>query len=121
MRLLTQVNPKDIFGTVNPPPGVAPYSDPTTGLPKLIKLGVNTFILIAGLSLLVYLLLGALDWISSGGDKEKLNKAQNKLTNAIIGMLLIFVAIVVFGLIAGDILGLFKRTGSGWIFTLPSP
>lgn len=114
------VDPKDIFGTLNPPPAVAPYSDPVTGLPKLIKLGVNAFILISGLALLLYMLWGALDWISSGGEKEKLSKAQNKITNAIIGMILVFVVIVVFGLIAGDILGIFHKTGNGWVFTLPT-
>lgn len=121
MKILAQVNPKDIFGTLNPPPAVIPYANPTTGLPKLIKLGVNAFILIAGLMLLTYMLWGALDWITSGGEKEKLSKAQNKLTNAVIGMLLIFVAIVVFGLVTDNILGIFHKTPNGWTFTLPTP
>lgn len=113
--------PQDIFGKIEPPPGAAQFSDPTTGLPKLIKLAVNSFILVTGLLLLAYMLWGALDWITSGGEKEKITKAQNKIQNAIIGMLLVFVALTLFGLIAGDILGIVKRTPNGWTFQLPTP
>jgi hypothetical protein len=109
---------QDIFGTIAPPPGVAPFADPTTGLTKFIKLAVNFVIIAAGLMLLTYLLWGALDWISSEGDKEKTSKAQGKITNAIIGMILVFAALVIFGYIAGDILGLVKRTPTGWTIFL---
>ena len=119
--MLAQIDPQKIFGTVQPPPGTTKYADPVTGLPNLIKLVVNFFILVAGLLMLTYMLWGALDWINSGGDKERLAKAQSKITNAVVGLLLVFVVIVVFGLIAGDILNIVHRTPQGWTFTLPTP
>ena len=114
MNLLTQ-NVEDIFGKVKPPPGTeAIAGDPVEGLGKIIGLAINLFITGAGLFLLVYLLWGAFDWITSNGEKEKVQKAQNKITYALIGMILIFVVIVVYGVIAGDILGIIQNTPDGW-------
>ncbi len=74
-----------------------------------------------GLLMLFYLLWGGLDWILSQGEKEKLEKARRKITNAVIGLMIIVVAYTVVGLLAGDILGIFKRGTDGtWSFTLPS-
>ncbi len=114
------MNPSDIFGKISPPPGQSKFADVQTGLPKLIAFLVNFIILVAGFMLLTYLLWGALDWITSEGDKEKMSKAQNKITNAIVGMLLVIAALVIFGFIAGDILGIVTRTATGWTFKLPT-
>ena len=83
------------------------------GLGKLIAFGIQMFIVVAGMFLLLYLLWGAFDWITSGGEKEKITKAQNKITNAFIGMFLIFVVLVVFVAFAGNSLGIISPDGSG--------
>jgi len=54
---------------------------------------IKTFFIISGLAALLFLVLGALAWISSGGDKEKVSKAQEKIQSAIVG-LIILVAVV---------------------------
>lgn len=36
------------------------------------------------------LILGAIQWISSGGDKQGLEGARNKITNALIGIVILF-------------------------------
>lgn len=114
------MKPGDIFGKISPPPGSEKYSDVQTGLPNLIAFLINFIILAAGLMLLAYLLWGALDWITSEGEKEKMSKAQNKITSAVIGMLLLFAALVIWGYIAGDFLGIITRTPTGWTFKLPT-
>jgi hypothetical protein len=82
---------------------------------------INIAIIGAGLFMLFFLLWGALDWVMSEGDKERITKAQKKITNAIIGVLIVVVALTIFGTITGDVLGIIKKTdGGGWIFTLPS-
>ncbi len=43
---------------------------------------INLLLIVGGLFMLFFLLWGALDWIMSEGDKEKLSKAQKKITNA---------------------------------------
>jgi hypothetical protein len=46
--------------------------------------------------------VGAISWISSGGDKAKVQNAQKQLTNGIIGLILVISAIFIF-----QIIGLF--------------
>ena len=38
---------------------------------------------------LLFLLMGALAWVSSGGNKENVDKARDKITAAIVGLVLI--------------------------------
>jgi hypothetical protein len=53
------------------------------------------FFIIAGLVALIYLLLGALGWITSGGNKESVDKAREKIQAAVIGIILIFVVLAI--------------------------
>lgn len=115
---LIAANPADIFGTVKPP--VSSIStDPLEAIPKLIGTGINLFLLFAAALLLVYLLWGALDWITSGGNKEAITKAQNKITNAVIGIVIVVAAITLFTAVTGNILGIIDISGGGWRFKIP--
>ncbi len=121
MKLLTKADVNDIFGKVEPPKGMSFGADnPEQGFSNLVGFGINMFIVVAGLFLLLYLLWGAYDWITSSGEKEKITKAQNKITNAVIGFILIFIVIVVYRLLLGNILKIIEVTPDGWKFKLPS-
>lgn len=99
-----------IFGQVTPPmTGFG--GDPTEGLGKLISVGIQYIMIFALILLLIYMLWGAFDWLVSGGEKEKLVKAQNKITNAVIGMILIVASFSIFALVTGTILG--NKVGIG--------
>lgn len=116
--ILAQNNP---IGQINPPEGIGILgSDPNTALGALFKTGINIFVIVAGITLIVYLLWGAYDWIISGGEKERLAKARSRITNALIGMVLIFVMLAVWGLITGNILGIIKIGSDGVEFSLPT-
>lgn len=112
----------EIFGKVTPPPGmnIGGGGDPVAGLGSLIGWGINVFIIVAGLFMLVYLLWGAFDWINSSGEKEKLTKAQQKITNALLGMVLIFAILVVFNVLAGQMLGIVEQTPDGFRLKIPT-
>lgn len=114
-------NPIDqIFGgTVKPPISTMP-SDPREALGKLISMGIMLFITVAVLFCLIYLLMGAYDWIVSSGEKERLTKAQNKIVNALIGLIIVFAVLAIFSTITGKILGIFDITANGWKFILPT-
>lgn len=43
-------------------------------------------IILAVVLTLAYLIWGAIDWVTSSGDQEKLKGAKNKITHAIIGL-----------------------------------
>lgn len=55
-------------------------------LPKLIGLGLVIGVLI----FFFVMIIGAIQWISSGGDKNALEEAKHKITNAIIGIVILF-------------------------------
>jgi len=56
-----------------------------------------TFVmLIAALLILMYLIWGGIQWITSGGDKGKTEEARNKITSAVIGLIILAAAWAVF-------------------------
>lgn len=58
-------------------------------LTDILTFLVRFFFVLAGLAALLYLLLGAFAWITSGGNKENVEKAREKLQAAVIGIVLI--------------------------------
>mgnify|MGYP001566401285 CR=1 FL=1 len=69
------------------------FSIPTIG--GLLTFVVKAFFVVAGVMALVYLLLGALAWITSGGDKAGVEKARDKIQAAIVGILMIVVVLAI--------------------------
>ena len=60
---------------------------------------IRFFFILSGLIALIYLLLGALGWITSGGNKESVDKAREKIQAALVGLILIFVVLAVIAVI----------------------
>jgi hypothetical protein len=122
MRLLAS-NTDDIWGgKITPPiPGLATDS-PAEAVGKIIGVGINLFILVSFAFVLLYLFWGAFDWIVSAGEKEKITKAQNKITNAVIGLFLVIGVLTLFSVITDNIFGLdmIQSTGSGWVIRFPT-
>lgn len=56
---------------------------------------IRMFFVVAGLVALLYLLLGAFEWITSGGNKENVDKARQKIQAALVGLILIFAVLAV--------------------------
>ncbi len=95
----------NFIGEISPPISGLP-SDPNQAFNLIIAFLLKLFIFGASIMMGVYLLLGALDWITSGGEKEKLAKAQGKMTNAVIGLFLLFIVLAIFCTIYTQILRL---------------
>ena len=86
----------------------------------IISTFVRYALLIGGFFVAYQLFNGALQWVLSGGDKEKLTKARQMMTNSLIGLIILFSVWTIFLLITGDILGIFRRSADGGIrFELP--
>jgi hypothetical protein len=56
---------------------------------QLISAGVGTLLIIAALLAFFYLILGGIQWITSGGDKAGMEAARNKITHAIVGLIIV--------------------------------
>lgn len=61
----------------------------------MLSFVIRFFFVIAGLFALLYLLLGAFSWVTSGGNKENVEKAQQKIQAAIIGVILIVAVLAI--------------------------
>lgn len=68
-------------------------------LDQVLTFLIRGFFVISGLVALIYLLLGALSWITSGGNKENVDKAREKIQAALIGVILVFIVIALVGVI----------------------
>lgn len=55
---------------------------------------------IAGGVLMVYLLVGGFNWMTSGGDPKKVARARGIVTNALVGFVIMFMAYWIVQLIA---------------------
>ncbi len=118
-KLIANTTPAGIFGTVEAP--VPALSDTFGGISRLFVVGLQLFFSVAAIAVLIYLLWGAFDWVTSGGDPDKIGAAQAKMTHAVLGLILVIVALTIFFVVAGNILGIVTRDNNGnWIFKLPS-
>lgn len=90
---------KDTFGTITPPEQLQPFIDKGGAGAGGISLFLNnliTLIYIVGGIIFVFMLLwGALEWLISGGEKEAVGKARQRIINALIGITLMAIAFAV--------------------------
>lgn len=55
----------------------------------LISALVGVLLILAALLAFFYLILGGIQWITSGGDKAGMEAARNKITHAIVGLIIV--------------------------------
>lgn len=108
--LLTPVRALAADITISPPP--QGYKDLGAFITNLVTIAfiVGVFVV------LIMLIIGAYEWIVSGGDKEAVGKARNRIINALIGIAVLAVAFALAKL-AAQILGFPDLSR----FTIPSP
>ena len=86
-------------------PGIKPnIGDPVSTLGIVIGSTINILFTVGALGFVIYFIWGAVDWILSGGDKEKIAGARKRITTSIIGLVLLslsFVAMQVIGQVLG--------------------
>ncbi len=72
--------------------------DPVAGMPsggdetlqEIIRWGVATFFVLIVITALFFLIWGGIQWITSGGDKAKIETARKRILYAIIGIIVAF-------------------------------
>ena len=77
---------------------------PGTTLETFFSYLLGFFTVVGGVTFLVYFLIGAFSWITSEGDREKLQKAQRYMSNGIIGLIVVVLAWGLTGII-GQLIG----------------
>lgn len=79
-------------------------TDADTLLSTIIRNAITFIFTFASVALVLVFMWGAVDWITSGGDKEKVSNARKKITAAIIGFIILslsFFIISVIGVMFG--------------------
>ena len=69
------------------------FQIPTLG--DILTFAIRAFFAIAGLAALFYMLLGAFAWVTSGGDKDAITAAREKIQAAVVGMILLVAVLAV--------------------------
>lgn len=92
-------------------PGDVPLVDPgpVATVNTVVRWIIIILIAIGIIAALIFLLWGAIKWIISGGDKEKVSEARGHIIAAIIGLVVLLLAVVILNFVmgllgAGDIL-----------------
>lgn len=87
---------------------LAPSGIPTGGLSEdggnIIGLAISIFLIVCILLAFGFLLYGGINWITSAGDKTKIDSARNTIIYAVIGLIVAFLALFVTNII-GQVLG----------------
>lgn len=64
-------------------------------LADIVSFLIKFLFIVAGLAALIFLLLGALSWVTSSGDKENVKKAQDKIQAAVVGLVVIIAVLAI--------------------------
>lgn len=109
-----------VFGAIDvgvkTPPGSS-VVPPDTGVGQIVGFLVAFIIVIAFLAALLYIVIGAFQWITSGGDKQRVADARNHIIAAVIGLIIIALSFVIINVVI-QALGLGSLTNLK-ILTLP--
>ena len=84
----------------------------------LISALVGALLILAALLAFLYLVLGGISWITSGGDKASMETARNKITHAIVGLIIVGAAWAIMVLVQ-SFLGVTIIAGTG--IDIPKP
>ncbi len=90
------LNPLQVFAAadslnVSPPPNTGITANTSTVLSSAVKI----IFIIAGVAVLFMLMAGAFQWITSGGDKEAVEKARKRIIAAMIGLAILALSLVI--------------------------
>lgn len=62
---------------------------PTYTIGALISGLIGFFILFASIAAFIYLIIGGIQWMTSGGDKTAIETARNRIIQAVIGLIVV--------------------------------
>lgn len=78
--------------------------DPNTAIGTIVSNAITIVLIFGALAVLIYLIMGAFQWITSGGDKENVAKARGRIIAALTGLLILALAFLIarlVGFVAG--------------------
>lgn len=83
---------------IKTPPGTS-VINPDTSIGSIVSFLVAFIIIVAFLAALLFIVIGAFQWITSGGDKQKVADARNHIIAAVIGLVIIALSFVIINVV----------------------
>lgn len=71
-----------------------------TDIGLLISRTVSVALMVAAIAVFAFLVWGGIQWITSGGDKAKVEEARSRITNALIGLAIVAAAWAIMNLVS---------------------
>ena len=104
---------QNVFGSVSPPSQLQSYAgkSPNDAIGLFISRIIEIVYSAAIIVVVFMLVIGAFQWITSGGEKEAVAKARNRIMYALIGLALLALSFLILQVLGG-VLG-FKLFQSG--------
>jgi len=96
---------------------IKPSNMKITDIGKLISSAISVAFIVAGILTFVFLVIGGIEWLTSGGDKTKTEGARNRITAALVGLAIVAASYAIMRLISYFFGVNVLDTGS----TLPKP
>ncbi len=78
--------------------------DPAANFEKLISTIIAVMTVVAGIWFIFTLFIGAIGWITAGGDKGAVETAKKRISNGLIGLVIVVISVFIVSLV-GQILG----------------
>lgn len=104
--------------------GLGPFGanpgDGISGISKIVSSVIGLMTIAGGIWFLFQIITGGLNWISAGGDKAKLQSSRDRITNSIIGLIVVVASWSILAL-AGTFFGVDFTLSSGNMLQLLSP
>ncbi len=73
----------------------------TTPINTLISNAITIVFIVAAVLVLIMLIWGGIEWVLSGGDKEKVANARKRIISALVGMAIIALAFFIVRIVGG--------------------
>lgn len=78
---------------------VSPGTGYATDFGRMFGAVLNVVMLLAAVLVFAFLIFGGIQWITSGGDKGKAEEARNKITAAVIGLIIVAASYAIINLV----------------------
>jgi hypothetical protein len=110
-----------VFGTLTPPASIRVLTEQggSGGLSLFLTWFIEIIYIFAAIIFLFMVIFSAVQWITSGGDKEAVSKARSRLTYAIIGITLLALSFFI-ARIVGQVTGFNFFVGQELIQNTPA-
>lgn len=99
---------------------VQPNSVQVNNLGSVVSAVAGVMIIIAAIAAFLFLIIGGIQWITSGGDKAGMESARNRITAAIVGLIIVASAWALMTLL-GQFIGFNILQGAVKIPTVNNP